>query len=156
MDLEWWGKLKCFHSPFFFFNFWNLILWLFSKYNYLFPQYYCLFILVLGTSQLNLVFPRWDSTSFPFQPRCSSALFQLAIPLLLLHLFFLYMAMLCGMQGLSSPTGGQTHASCSESVESWPLDCQGIPIIHLIFALILLSDFSGSIQRLLNNIAEII
>ena len=38
---------------------------------------------------------------------------------------YLLMAMLYGMQDLSSPTRGQSQAPCSGSPSSWPLDHQG-------------------------------
>ena len=41
-------------------------------------------------------------------------------------LFFL--ATLCGVWDLSSPTRGQTYAPCSGSLESQPLDHQGSPL----------------------------
>ena len=57
--------------------------------------------------------------------------FQFAPFLMMLTLLF-FLAAPRGMQDLSSPTRDQTRAPCSESVESQPLDCQGIPdVVHL-------------------------
>ena len=41
--------------------------------------------------------------------------------------FVFFLAMLHGMQDLSSPTRDQTHAPCIGSTESQPLDHQGSP-----------------------------
>ena len=41
--------------------------------------------------------------------------------------FFFVLSVLHGLQDLSSPTRGGTQAPCSGSLESKPLDHQGIP-----------------------------
>ena len=46
----------------------------------------------------------------------------------LFHFFFVsFLAILHGLQDLSSLTRDRTHALSSENMESQPLDCQGIP-----------------------------
>ena len=45
---------------------------------------------------------------------------------LLLFFFFFLLAVPCGIQDLSSPTRDRTRAPCGGSVQSWPLDRQGI------------------------------
>jgi len=52
--------------------------------------------------------------------------------------FFLFLAVLRGMQDLSSLARDWTHALCSENADSQPLDWQGSPQNPLIFTFIFL------------------
>ena len=59
---------------------------------------------------------------------------------------------LCGLQDLSSPTRDRTHAPCSGSTESYPLDHQGSPVrevphAHPLLRELPLQDHQGSPVR---------
>ena len=47
--------------------------------------------------------------------------------------FFLLLAILYGIWDASSPTRDGTHSSCSGSVESWTMDCQGSPSLNMFW-----------------------
>ena len=52
-----------------------------------------------------------------------------------LSIFFFFLVALQGMRDLSFPPRDRIHAASSESVESWPLDCQGNLFLLPLFIL---------------------
>lgn len=96
-------------------------------------------MLVLGTSQLNLVFPSLDSTSFLFSQECSSALIS-TLPSHFYHLtVFSFIWPCCAVCKILIPQPGSNPCLLQWKCGVLTSEPQGIPVVHLIFALILLS-----------------
>ena len=77
--------------------------------------------------------------------------FLFYILLLVLFKINLFLASLCGMQDLSSPTRGGTHAFCRGSAGSEPLNCQASPLVSLLKGLNVLADLNPEVDRLLQG-----
>ena len=77
--------------------------------------------------------------------------FLFYILLLLLFKINLFLASLCGMQDLSSPTRGGTHAFCRGSAGSEPLNCQASLLVSLLKGLNVLADLNPEVDRLLQG-----